>query len=48
MDKVKQCRAQSVEDSEAFIKRLSDSDDNFSDDIYEGYVTEIEYESYDP
>ena len=48
MDKVKQCRAQSVEDREAFIKRLSDSDDNFIDDNYPDYVIEIEMESYDP
>ena len=48
MGKVKQTKKNSRESSEAFIKRLSDSDDNFSDDIYEGYVTEIEYESYDP
>ena len=43
-----QIRAQSVEDSEAFIKRLSDSDDNFRDEIYPDYVIEIEVESYDP
>ena len=48
MDKVKQIRAQSVEDSEAFIKRLSDSDDNFIDENYPDYVIEIEVESYDP
>jgi len=48
MTKVKQTKKNSRESSEAFIKRLSDSDDNFSDDIYEGYVTEIEVESYDP
>ena len=48
MGKVKQTVNKCFEDSEAFIKRLSDSNDDFSDDIYEGYVTEIEYESYDP
>tara|TARA_B100002019_G_scaffold217303_1_gene189990 strand:- start:1951 stop:2097 length:147 start_codon:yes stop_codon:yes gene_type:complete len=48
MDKVKQIRAQSFEDSEAFIKRLSDSDDNFIDENYPDYVIEIEVESYDP
>ena len=48
MDKVKQTDNKCFEDSEAFIKRLSDNPDNFSDDFYEGYVTEIEYESYDP
>ena len=41
MGKVKQTVNKCFEDSEAFIKRLSDSDDNFSDDIYEGYVTEL-------
>ena len=48
MDKVKEIRAQSCEDSEAFIKRLSDSDDNFIDENYPDYVIEIEVESYDP
>ena len=48
MDKVKANSTQSVEDSEAFIKRLSDSDDNFRDEIYPDYVIEIEVESYDP
>ena len=43
MGKVKQTDNKCFEDIEAFIKRLSDNDDNFSDDIYEGYVTEIEY-----
>ena len=47
MEKVKQCRANSTEDSEAFIKRLSDSDDYLDKYNYEGYTTEIEYESYD-
>ena len=44
MDKVKQTVCES---SEAFIKRLSDSDDYLDRYNYEGYVTEIEYESYD-
>tara|TARA_B100001057_G_C22754632_1_gene913184 strand:- start:1041 stop:1184 length:144 start_codon:yes stop_codon:yes gene_type:complete len=35
------------ESSEAFIKRLADSDDYLEKYNYEGYVTEIEYESYD-
>ena len=48
MGKVKQTDNKCFEDSEAFIKRLSDSNDDFSDYIYEVYVTEIEYESYDP
>ena len=48
MGKVKQTSISASRIVKAFIKRLSDSDDNFSDDIYEGYVTEIEYESYDP
>ena len=48
MDKVKQTKQNSREDSEAFIKRLSDSDDYLDRYNYEGYVTEIEVESYDP
>ena len=48
MDKVKQTNTECFEDSEAFIKRLSDSDDNFRDEIYPDYVIEIEVESYDP
>ena len=48
MGKVKQTVNKCFEDSEAFIKRLSDSDDNFIDDNYPDYVIEIEMESYDP
>ena len=48
MDKVITKNPKIVESTEAFIKRLSDSDDNFSEETYDGYVIEIEQESYDP
>ena len=47
MSKVKQTDSNCRESSEAFIKRLADSDDYLDRYNYEGYVTEIEYESYD-
>ena len=47
MTKVKQTKENCRESSEAFIKRLSDSDDYLDKYNYEGYTTEIEYESYD-
>ena len=47
MSKVKQTNENSRESSEAFIKRLADSDDYLDRYNYEGYTTEIEYESYD-
>tara|TARA_B100000029_G_scaffold298574_1_gene291624 strand:- start:174 stop:320 length:147 start_codon:yes stop_codon:yes gene_type:complete len=48
MDKVTTKKPNIVESTEAFIKRLSDSDDNFIEDTYDGYVLEIDQESYDP
>jgi len=36
------------ETSKAFIQRLSDSDDKFDDSNYDGYVIDIEAQSYDP
>ena len=48
MDKVITKKPKIVESTEAFIKRLSDSDDNFIEDTYDGYVLEIDQESYDP
>ena len=38
----------SAEDSNTFIKRLSDSDDDFTENTYDGYVIELEDQSYDP
>jgi len=36
------------ESSEAFINRLTDSDDSYEDNSYDGYVIELEAISYDP
>ena len=48
MDKLTHKDTNIKEDTDTFIKRLSDPDDNFSEETYDGYVIEIEQESYDP
>ena len=48
MDKITSKDINIKEDTDTFIKRLSDPDDNFSEETYDGYVIEIEQESYDP
>ena len=48
MDKLTHKDINIKEDTDTFIKRLSDSDDNFIEDTYDGYVLEIDQESYDP
>ncbi len=48
MDKEQLINKMCQESSEAFIKRLTDSDDNYEDNTYDGYVIELEAISYDP
>jgi len=48
MDKLTPNTDKLTEDSNTFIKRLSDSDDDFTENTYDGYVIELEDQSYDP
>jgi len=48
MDKLTHKEEICKEDSNTFIKRLSDSDDDFTENTYDGYVIELEDQSYDP
>jgi len=48
MDKEQLINKMCQESSEAFIKRLADSDDYLEKYSYDGYVIELEAISYDP
>ena len=48
MDKDILIKQMCQESSEAFIKRLADSDDYLEKYNYDGYVIELEAISYDP
>ena len=48
MDKLTDSKTNCKEDTDTFIQRLTDPDDNFNEETYDGYVLEIEQESYDP
>ena len=48
MDKLTHKDKSITEDSDTFIKRLSDSDDDFMENTYDGYEIELEDQSYDP
>lgn len=48
MDKVTTTDPNLRESSEAFIKRLTDDDDYLEKYNYDGYVIELEDQSYDP